>query len=60
MQKINNLNEKLVEIYGKMVKIEDHLDTMDAENVESEPTNKHNTEKSIDKGKVQASKRTNK
>ena len=58
-KEINDLNDKLVELYGKLIKIKYRLDTLDKNNVEAKPINQLDTRESIKQREVQVSKRPN-
>lgn len=60
IQEINGINDKLVELYGKLIRIKYRLDTLDENNVKAKPTNQFDTGKSSEQGRVQVSKRPNK
>lgn len=54
IEEIKNLNDKLVELYGKMFKIEYRLDTLDENNVKAQPINQSDSGKSTDQRDVHA------
>lgn len=60
MEEIDDLNNKLVELYGKLIKIKYKLDTLDKNNVKTKPINQVNSTESVEQRHVQASERTNK
>lgn len=49
---INDLNNKLVEIYGQLIKINYRLDTLDKNNVETQPVDKIDTRERVKQGQV--------
>jgi hypothetical protein len=57
---INDINDKLLELYGKLIKIKYHLDTLDTNNVEAKPVDKVDTRESVKQGQIQVGQRPNK
>jgi hypothetical protein len=55
-QEINDINYKLVELYGKLVKIKHRLDELEPNNVEAKPINQVDTGKSSEQRNIQAGK----
>lgn len=60
IEEINDINDKLVELYGKLIRIKYRLDTLDENNVKTRSINQSDTSKSVEQGNIQASKRPNK
>lgn len=60
IEEINDINDKLVELYGKLIRIKYRLDTLEGSNVKAKSINQFDTNKSPEQGNVQASKRPNK
>lgn len=58
-QEINDINDKIVELYGKLVKIKHRLDELEPNNVEAKPINQVDTSKGTEQGNIQVSKWSN-
>lgn len=59
-QEIDNLNNKLVELHGKLIRIQYRLDTLDNTNVKAQPINQPDSAERTESREVRASERPNK
>lgn len=52
IEEINDINDKLVELYGKLIRIKYRLDTLDENNVKTRSINQSDTSKSVEIGRA--------